>query len=95
MKLARSGEAALVTRRLAGRHDPVALHAALAGDGDTPLLFRRSGGRALILVDAALKLEASAQDATVEAQDRDPDRGRERRTPCPSQPKRNRQLDFV
>ena len=67
MKLARSGEAALVTRRLAGRHDPVALHAALAGDGDTPLLFRRSEGRALILVDAALKLEASAQTATVEA----------------------------
>ncbi len=66
MKLARTGEAGLVTRRFAGRHDPVALHAALASDG-APLLFNRTGGRALILVDAALRLEASGGAAKVEA----------------------------
>ena len=66
MKLARSGEAGLVVRRLPGLHDPVALHAALAGEG-APLLFRRTGGRALILVDAALRLEASGLAARLSA----------------------------
>jgi len=68
VKLARSGETGLVSRRLAGSHDPVALHAALAAEtGAAPLLFRRTGGRALILVDCALRLEASALDATITA----------------------------
>ena len=66
MKLARGGEAGLVSRRLAGTHDPVALHAALA-EGGAPLLFRRTNGRALILIDAALRLEASGLDARVTA----------------------------
>lgn len=63
----RGGQAGTVTRRLPGTHDPVALHAALAKDG-APLLFRRTGGRALILVDAALRLEASGQTARLEAE---------------------------
>ncbi len=66
MRLARGGESGLVSRRLAGCHDPVALHAALSAEG-APLLFRRTGGRALILVDSALRLEARALDATVAA----------------------------
>ena len=67
MKLARAGQTGLVSRRLAGRHDPVALHAALAASGAAPLLFRRTGGRALILVDSALRLEANGLDATLKA----------------------------
>lgn len=66
MKRARAGEAGLVSRRLDGRHDPVALHAALAGGG-APLLFNRTGRRALILVDTAVRLEARGGDATIEA----------------------------
>ncbi|MCY7398170.1 MAG: hypothetical protein LH466_04945, partial [Sphingomonas bacterium] len=66
MKLARGGETGLVTRRLPGTHDPVALHAALTAEG-APLLFRRTGGRALILVDSALRFEASGLDATLRA----------------------------
>ncbi len=66
MKLARNGETGLLTRRLPGTHNPVALHAALAAEG-APLLFRRTGGRALILVDCALRLEASGLDATLSA----------------------------
>ena len=66
MKLARGGQTGLVTRRLPGNHDPVALHAALAGEG-APLLFRRTHGRALILIESALRLEASGLNATVEA----------------------------
>ena len=66
MKLARHGETGLVTRRLPGTHDAVALHAALAAGG-APLLFRRTGGRALILVDPSLRLEASGLDATLTA----------------------------
>lgn len=66
MKLARAGEAGLVSRRLDGRHDPVALHAALA-IGGAPLLFNRSGRRALILVDSAVRLEATGGDVTVDA----------------------------
>ncbi|MBA3730090.1 MAG: chorismate-binding protein [Sphingomonas sp.] len=67
MTRARDGQTALVTARLARAHDPVALHEALAGDG-APLLFRRSGGRALIVVDAALRLEASGLEARLVAQ---------------------------
>ena len=67
MKLARSGEVGTVARRLPGTRDPVALHAALAAGGATPLLFRRTGGRALILVDHALRFEASGMDATITA----------------------------
>jgi len=67
MKLARTGETGLVARRLTSRYDPVALHAALAAGGGAPLLFRRSGGRALILAEAALRIEASAQSAGVTA----------------------------
>ena len=67
MTHARGGQTALVTRRLSQAQDPVALHEALAGDG-APLLFRRSGGRALIVVDAALRLEASGLEATLVAQ---------------------------
>ena len=43
-------------RRLAGTHDPVELHARLGA----PMLFYRTGGRALILIDSAVRLEASA-----------------------------------
>ena len=60
-------EAGLVSRRLAGQYDPVALHAALAADGAAPLLFRRTGGRALIVTDAALRLEATGGEARIEA----------------------------
>jgi anthranilate synthase component 1 len=67
VKLARTGETGLVSRRLPGRHDPVALHAALSGSGPAPLLFRRTGGRALILVDSALRLEATGLAATITA----------------------------
>jgi hypothetical protein len=57
------GEAGLVTRRLDRRFDPVELQARL----DSPFLFRRTGERALLLVDSALKVEATGEDATVEA----------------------------
>ena len=67
MTHARQGQTALVSRRLAQTQDPVALHEALATDG-APLLFRRSGGRALILVDAALRFEAKGLEATLVAQ---------------------------
>ena len=60
-------EAGLVSRRLAGQHDPIALHAALAADGAASLLFRRTGGRALIVTDAALRLEATGGEARIEA----------------------------
>jgi anthranilate synthase component 1 len=63
---ARAGEAGLVSRRLDGVFDPVALHAALSADG-APFLLRRTGGRTLILVDAALRLEARGLDATLTA----------------------------
>ena len=66
MKLARAGEAGLVSRRLVKKHDPVALHAALAADG-APLLLGRTAGRALIVIDAALKIEASGGSAVTEA----------------------------
>lgn len=59
MSRAKAGEASLVTRRLAGTHDPIELHARLGA----PMLFRRTGGRALILVDGAVRLEASAGKA--------------------------------
>ena len=39
-----------LTRRLDGVHDPVALHAALAAEGAVPFLFRRTAGRAVIVV---------------------------------------------
>ena len=63
MNRAKAGEAALVTRRLAGSHDPVELHAKLGA----PMLFHRTGGRALILVDSAIRLEASAGEAELTA----------------------------
>jgi len=65
--MARGGQTALVSRRLAQTQDPIALHEALAGEG-APLLFRRSGGRTLIVVDVALRLEASGLGATLVAQ---------------------------
>jgi anthranilate synthase component 1 len=63
VKLARAGQAGLLARRLPGAHDPVELHATLG----SPMLFRRTGGRSLILVDSALRLEATAGEATIEA----------------------------
>lgn len=63
MKRVGAGEADLLTRRLAGVHDPVALFAALEAEGRATMLFRRTGGRALILVDAAVTLEATGGDA--------------------------------
>ena len=63
MKLARAGHAGLLSRRLTGIHDPIQLHARLGA----PLLFRRTGGRALILLDSALRLEATGDDAIVTA----------------------------
>jgi anthranilate synthase component 1 len=54
VKLAAAGQAGLVTRRLSGIHDPVELLAKLGA----PLLFRRTNGRSLILVDSAMRLEA-------------------------------------
>ena len=55
-----------MSRRLAGQHDPVQLHAALAAGG-APLLFRRTKGRAIILVDSAIRLEARGGTATIHA----------------------------
>jgi len=63
MSLASAGEAGLVTRRLPGLHDPVELHDALGAR----MLFRRTGGRSLILVESALRLEASRSAATLSA----------------------------
>ncbi|MBW0143977.1 chorismate-binding protein [Sphingomicrobium clamense] len=61
-------EIGCLTRRLPGAHDPVTLHAALtARGGMAPMLFRRTGGRALILVDAALRLEAKGEATTMTA----------------------------
>ncbi len=67
MSHAGEGEAGLVSRRLVGQHDPVALHAALTANGSAPLLFRRTDGRALIVTDAALRLEATGGEARIEA----------------------------
>ncbi|MDQ3079917.1 MAG: chorismate-binding protein [Pseudomonadota bacterium] len=67
MTYARGGQSALVTRRLAQSQDPVALHEALASES-APFFLRRSGGQALILVDAALRLEARGLEATLVAQ---------------------------
>jgi anthranilate synthase component 1 len=63
VRLAKAGEAGVVVRRLDKIHDPIDLHARLGA----PMLFRRTGGRAIILVDSALRLEASADDATYTA----------------------------
>ena len=73
MRLPRHGEAGCVTRRLAGAFDPVSLHAALADraarqDSATPLLLRRTGGRALVMVDSACRIEAKGSGGTVRAQ---------------------------
>ncbi|MEN3972539.1 chorismate-binding protein [Sphingomicrobium sp. XHP0235] len=57
----------ILVRRLAGAHDPVTLFAALHGEGAARHFFRRTGGTALILVDAALTLEARENDAAVRA----------------------------
>ncbi|WP_343344753.1 chorismate-binding protein [Sphingomicrobium sp. XHP0239] len=54
-------------RRLPGAHDPVALFAALQSEGRGRALFRRTGCTALILVDAALELEARARTARLRA----------------------------
>ena len=61
-----------MTRRLAGAFDALALHAALADraarqGGATPLLLRRTGGRALVMVDSACRIEATGPDGTVRA----------------------------
>lgn len=63
MRQAKAGEATVVVRRLDKIHDPIDLHARLGA----PMLFHRSGGRALILVDSALRLEASADEASYTA----------------------------
>jgi anthranilate synthase component I len=63
VRLAKAGQAGLLSRRLVGTYDPIQLHAGLGA----PLLFRRTGGRALILVDGALRLEATGGDATLTA----------------------------
>ena len=55
------GEVATVSRRLQGRFDPVEL----AGKLESPFFFRRTGGRSLILVDAALTLSATGTEAKV------------------------------
>ena len=61
-------EIGCLTRRLSGAHDPVTLHAALAARGGAaPMLFRRTGGKALILVDAALSIEAKGENARLTA----------------------------
>ncbi|MEP7315085.1 MAG: chorismate-binding protein, partial [Sphingomicrobium sp.] len=56
-----------LVRRLEGVHDPVELHAALAASGRAPFLFRRTSGRAFLIVDRALSLEAKGPDGTLEA----------------------------
>ena len=63
MTLATAGRCGLVTRRLPGTHNPVDLHARLGA----PMLFRRTGGRSLILVDSALRLEACQGEASLMA----------------------------
>ena len=61
-----AGETTLLSKRLSGAFDPVLLYAALRGDGGAaPMLFRRTGGRALILIDSALRLEATGSNATI------------------------------
>ena len=65
MRHARAGQAGLVSRRLTGTHDPLALHAALVAKGRRPFLFRRTGQRALIVADFALRLEATGPDARI------------------------------
>ena len=67
MTPARGGESATVVRRLTTPRDPVALHAALAANG-CPLLVRRTGGRALLVVDVALRLEANGLEARLVAE---------------------------
>ncbi|MDQ3075094.1 MAG: chorismate-binding protein [Pseudomonadota bacterium] len=68
MILAQEGETGLVSRRLPEVHDPVALHAALTAEGgEAPILFRRTGGRALILIDSALRLEGGSLSAKITA----------------------------
>lgn len=52
-----------MSRRLPGVHDPIQLHAGL----DAPMLFRRTAGRALILVDCAIRLEATGSNARLSA----------------------------
>ncbi len=56
-----------LVRRLDGVHDPVELHAALASNGRAPFLFRRTNGRAFLVVDHALRLEAKGLHADLEA----------------------------
>ena len=63
---AKAGEAALVGRRLTRPYQPIDLFAALASHG-APMFIRRTGGWSLILVDAALRLEATKGDARIEA----------------------------
>ena len=59
MILPGKSEVATVSRRLQGRFDPVEL----AGKLESPFFFRRTGGRSLILVDAALTLSATGAQA--------------------------------
>ncbi|MEQ7873208.1 chorismate-binding protein [Sphingomonas sp. ASV193] len=63
MKIAGEGETALLARRLAERFDSVELADRLGA----AFLFRRTGGAALILVDAALRLEAKGGEAVLTA----------------------------
>ncbi len=56
-----------LVRRLDGVHDPVELHAALASSGRAPFLFRRTKGRAFLVIDRALSLEAKGQTAELRA----------------------------
>ena len=63
MSQAKAGQAATVARRLPGIHDPIELHSRLG----SPMLIRRTGGRSLILVDSALRLEAVGGEARLTA----------------------------
>lgn len=58
-----SGEVTAISKRLAGRYDPVEL----AGRFESPFFFRRMGGRALILIDSALAFDATGGSARIEA----------------------------
>jgi anthranilate synthase component 1 len=56
-----------LVRRLEGSYNPVSLHAALAASGSVPFLFRRTEGRAFLIIDRALSLKAKGAEATLVA----------------------------
>ncbi|WP_265587432.1 chorismate-binding protein [Sphingomicrobium arenosum] len=55
----------LLSRRLPGVHDPVALFAALHAEGRARMIFRRTGGTAAILCDSAIAIDAKGNGAEV------------------------------